>query len=158
MVAFTLFMCISTVLAALPDQFTELPSNTGGLPHQMPTESFSGYLNVTDTKSLHYVFLASENDMHKDPLVIWFNGGPGCSSLLAFMSEHGPWVINDGEDEIVRNPYSWIAQANMLYIESPAGVGFSWGGTENDLKHFDYSQSKDALAALKSFYVKFPWM
>jgi len=158
MVAFTFLMCLCTVLANQADKFTELPSNSGDLPHQMPSDSYSGYLNVTDTKSLHYVFLSSQSDLNKDPLVIWFNGGPGCSSLLAFMQETGPWVINDGQAKIVQNPHPWNAKANMLYIESPAGVGFSWGGEANDLKHYDYSQSKDAFAALESFYVKFPWM
>lgn len=44
----------------------------------------------------------------------------------------------------------------MLYIESPAGVGFSIGNDTRDLKHSDTSQSKDAFVALEAFFVKFP--
>lgn len=44
----------------------------------------------------------------------------------------------------------------MLYIESPAGVGYSIAGDPEDEIHTDLSQSEDALAALKDFYEKFP--
>ena len=98
-----------------------------------PTNTYSGYLPVTETKSLHYVFAESMNDPVNDPIVIWFNGGPGCSSMLGFMQENGPVVIDDGEDFIKTNPYPWNTAANMLWIESPAGVGYSVAGTEQDL-------------------------
>lgn len=44
----------------------------------------------------------------------------------------------------------------MLYIESPAGVGFSIAKTEKAANHNDMSQSEDTYAALLSFYDKFP--
>lgn len=97
------------------------------------TDMYSGYLPVTETKSLHYVFAESMNDPSSDPVVIWFNGGPGCSSMLAFMQENGPLAIDDGEDYIKTNPFPWNTKANMLWIESPAGVGYSLAGTEEDL-------------------------
>jgi len=113
-------------------------------------------LDVSATKALHYIFIESQSAPATDPVVIWFNGGPGCSSLLGFMQEHGPFVINDNSTEIIQNPYPWTANASMLYIESPAGVGWSVGNTTADLKHSDMSQSKDAFKALESFYNKFP--
>ena len=45
--------------------------------------AFSGYLNVSDAKALHYLFFESKNAPETDPVLIWFNGGPGCSSMLA---------------------------------------------------------------------------
>jgi carboxypeptidase C (cathepsin A) len=44
----------------------------------------------------------------------------------------------------------------LLYIESPAGVGFSIGETVKDRIHNDMTSSKDALAALLDWYNKFP--
>ena len=67
------------------DQFTQLPNFT----NPMPTASYSGYLNVSNSKALHYVFLTSQNTT-ADPVLIWFNGGPGCSSLLGLFQENGP--------------------------------------------------------------------
>jgi len=122
----------------------------------MQTNSYSGYLTVSSSKALHYVFLESMNNTDTDPVVVWFNGGPGCSSLLAFMQEHGPFVLEDGATNITENPYPWIARANMLYIESPAGVGYSVANRSSDLFTNDLQQSEDALIALGAFYEKFP--
>ena len=59
---------------------------------------YSGYLDIPDShKSLHYIFVESQRDPTTDPLIIWYNGGPGCSSMLGFAQEHGPYVVPDGE-------------------------------------------------------------
>ena len=43
---------------------------------------YSGYLNTTlSDRQIHYVFVAARQEPEKAPLLIWFNGGPGCSSL-----------------------------------------------------------------------------
>jgi serine carboxypeptidase-like clade 1 len=50
---------------------------------------FSGYLNTEDPgRQLHYIFVLSQNAPATDPVVLWLNGGPGCSSLLGFIQEH----------------------------------------------------------------------
>ena len=53
------------------------------------------------------------------------NGGPGCSSLLGLITEIGPFVIEDGERDFTTNPFPWNKKANLLFFESPSGVGFS---------------------------------
>lgn len=65
-------------------------------------------------------------------------------------------MINDGETFIENNPYPWNKRANVLWLESPAGVGYSYAGTQQDLSTNDMIQSQDALTALKAWYVKFP--
>lgn len=55
------------------------------------------------------------------------------------------------------NEYSWNNQSNVLYIESPSGVGYSIAANNtNDIAHTDMSSSQDAFNALKVFYSKFP--
>ena len=110
---------------------------------------------MTDSKSLHYVFIESLSKS-SDPILVWFNGGPGCSSLLGLFQEHGPFVFDDGETVIKPNPFPWNQRANLLYLESPAGVGFSVANNTDDLLHSDMSQSEDAFAALRQFYQAFP--
>jgi len=91
-----------------------------------------------------------------DPVLLWFNGGPGCSSLLAFFQEHGPYVIDDNENYIKKNDWPWNLRANVMYLESPAGIGYSVANGEGDGTFDDLTQSQDTYAALDQFYKKFP--
>lgn len=154
-IASLMLMTVAAVMAAPDaDAVTSLP-NVGPLPSKW----YSGYLNVNSEKALFYVFIQSEQSPtspETDPVVVWFNGGPGCSSLLALFQEHGPFVFDDGETVIKPNPYPWTSRANMLYIENPAGVGYTVAATDDAMSHNDLTQSEDALEAIKSFFVKFP--
>lgn len=67
-------------------------------------------------------------DPGKD-LIIWMNGGPGCSSLLALSSENGPFTFFGSEPK--PNPYSWTNAANILFISQPVGVSFTTGTANN---------------------------
>ena len=55
----------------------------------------AGYLDVGAGKHLHYMLSESEKAPAKDPLVFWFNGGPGCSSLDGFFYEHGAFHVTE---------------------------------------------------------------
>ena len=140
-----------SVLAAPKDELM------GRLPmtSDFSSPTYSGYLAASETKRLHYVFAESLDNPKTDPVLIWFNGGPGCSSMLGFMQENGPRVVDDGEDYLKENAETWNKRANVLWLESPAGVGWSYG-SKADMTTNDDQQSIDALAALKSWYEKFP--
>lgn len=126
---------------------------------QMPDLSFglySGYVDIPNTKkSLHYLAALSQNDPLKDPIIVWFNGGPGCSSLLGFAQEHGPYALPDGATTFIRNDYSWNNEANVFYIESPAGVGFSICGDATECVFDDENSAEDNLAVLLGLLQKF---
>lgn len=67
--------------------------------NQMPDLSFglySGYVDVTGKKKLHYMAALSKAGAKTSPNIVWFNGGPGCSSMLGFLQEHGPYALEDG--------------------------------------------------------------
>ena len=134
------------------DQVQVLP-DCGPLASPM----YSGYLNTTSpSKQLHYIYVESTSiNATTDPVVIWLNGGPGCSSLLGAFQENGPFIFDDGQNYIKPNMYAWNSRANILYIESPANVGFSIGGPK-DWNFTDMSQSIDLFAAVQSFFVLFP--
>lgn len=87
---------------------------------------FADYLPVSGgKKSLFYWYHEAIESPEKKPLVLWLNGGPGCSSLGGMFSENGPFVL-DQDLKVTLNPYSWNKVANMLFLEQPAGVGFSY--------------------------------
>lgn len=118
---------------------------------------YSGYLDIADTtNSLHYMFVESQATPGTDPLIIWFNGGPGCSSMLGWAQEHGPWIMENGTDYFIENPYSWNLRANMLYIESPAGVGFSYCGSTEDCTFNDETAADQNLLAVLKWFELYP--
>lgn len=144
--------------ALLQEAVTNLPGY--GEP---PAPQWSGYLDAsaveTGTK-LHYWFAEAEvAHASTMPVVLWLNGGPGSSSILGMLQEHGPLLIN-ATGGLMRNPYAWTKQANLLVLESPAGVGYSFcaamkaGGNCNNT---DISTARAARAALQDFFrTKFP--
>lgn len=73
----------------------------------------------------------------------------------AFM-ENGPFVFSETNYTMYTNPYSWNRNANMLYIESPAGVGYSVLGDLSNNNTNDAITGQDNLQALIAFFAKFP--
>jgi len=51
--------------------------------------------------------------------------------MLAFMQENGPYQQDDATGDLLVNEYSWNKEASVLYIEQPAGVGYSYCDHEN---------------------------
>ena len=97
---------------ALLDQVTNLP----GLSWEPNFNQFSGYLNIPDTqKFIHYWLVESESNPETDPIVFWTNGGPGCSGLIGFMTEQGPFRP-DSEGNFDENTYAWNKIANMIFL------------------------------------------
>ena len=150
----TFTACILAVVAMAADEsdrMGQLPNTT-----DFSSPTYSGFLKASDTKKLHYVFAESYDDPANDPVLIWFNGGPGCSSMLGFMQENGPFRMDSGTGEVHASADGWNREANVLYIEQPAGVGFSYCGTKEDCTFDDESSAKDNLAVVLEWFTKFP--
>ena len=147
----SLLLIQSYLTAPEEDKVTSLPD------YSYDGILYSGYLNVSSTKKYHYVLSFSKEDPDKKPLVAWFNGGPGCSSLDGWANEHGPMFL-DKNGKFVLNNYSWVKEANIIYIESPGDVGFSYinSTAEEDLRTDDNTTARDNLNALLDFFEKFP--
>ncbi|KAK4415205.1 Serine carboxypeptidase 24 [Sesamum alatum] len=132
------------------------------LPGQPPVgfSQFSGYVAVNDEegRALFYWLTEATSNAHTKPLVLWLNGGPGCSSVAYGASEEiGPFRINKDASSLYLNKYSWNRVANILFVESPAGVGFSYTNTSSDLKDSgDKRTAEDALIFLIRWMSRFP--
>ena len=51
----------------------------------------SDYIPISATERLYFALAESRNDPETDPLIVWLQGGPGCSSMLAMFTENGPY-------------------------------------------------------------------
>jgi carboxypeptidase C (cathepsin A) len=73
-------------------------------------------------------------------------------------SESGLYRIQQFTDppKLGLNPFSWNNISNNLFIEAPAGVGFSYCDTPAGCRHTDTSTANDNLAAVKSFLAAYP--
>ncbi|XDB56834.1 hypothetical protein AB1E18_010295 [Capra hircus] len=126
-----------------------------GLAKQPSFRQYSGYLKGSGSKRLHYWFVESQKDPKSRPVVLWLNGGPGCSSLDGLLTEHGPFLIQPDGVTLEYNPYSWNLIANVLYLESPAGVGFSYSDDKSYATN-DTEVAQSNFEALKDFFRLFP--
>ena len=84
--------------------------------------------------------------------------GPGCSSLEGGLSESGLYRIQEftTPPTLGVNPYSWGNKTNNIFMEAPAGVGFSYCTTAEGCDHTDTSTAQDNLAAIVSFFTAYP--
>jgi hypothetical protein len=76
--------------------------------------------------SMFFWFFESRKDPRNAPLSLYLGGGPGSTSLGGATAENGPCYINSDSNSTTLNPWSWNNKVNMLYIDQPVQVGFSY--------------------------------
>jgi cathepsin A (carboxypeptidase C) len=113
----------------------------------------SGYLDADGGAKYFFWLFESKGDPAKDPLVMWLNGGPGCSSILGLFSENGPCKVNADGSGTTPNPYSWNAKANVIYVDQPAATGFSTGLPTT---HDEDGVASNMLTFLNNFFKELP--
>lgn len=138
--------------AYAPDQIVALP----GFDGPFPSKQYSGYLTAGNGKThLHYWYVESELSPATAPTVAWFNGGPGCSSLDGFFYEQGPFELSSDGANLTLREYRWNRIANMLFIEAPVGVGFSYSD-DLDYQNNDDRAATENMEAINYFFSLFP--
>ncbi|XP_073122275.1 serine carboxypeptidase-like 42 isoform X1 [Henckelia pumila] len=120
---------------------------------------YAGYVDVDVTKgrSLFYYFVEAEEDPNHKPLTLWLNGGPGCSSMGGgAFTELGPFFPTGNGRGLRINSKSWNKASNLLFVESPAGVGWSYSNTSSDYTTGDASTANDMHMFMMGWFKKFP--
>ncbi|EJU04544.1 serine carboxypeptidase [Dacryopinax primogenitus] len=116
--------------------------------------TYTGYIDVDyGAKHLWFYFFESRHNPDKDDVIMWINGGPGCSSATGLFMELGPCLINPegtGENRTKYNPYGWNEVANIFFLDQPVGVGYSYADFGETV-----STSEDAAKNVQAFIVIF---
>ncbi|KAI7895973.1 prepro-carboxypeptidase Z [Mucor mucedo] len=114
---------------------------------------YSGYLDMGPNNHYFFWFFESKSNPDARPLTAWLNGGPGCSSMIGLWQENGPCRSHGDGTEIGYNANTWTHFSNMLFIDQPNGVGYSYG----DPLQFNVEQGATQFyEALQLFYEVFP--
>ncbi|KAL6522131.1 Serine carboxypeptidase-like 42 [Orobanche minor] len=119
---------------------------------------YAGYVDVDgkNGRSLFYYFVEAEENPDEKPLTLWFNGGPGCSSIGGgAFSELGPFFPRADGRGLKINSKSWNKASNLLFVESPAGVGWSYSKKYSDYNTGDENTARDMYKFLLIWYNKF---
>ncbi|CAL9022463.1 unnamed protein product [Prunus brigantina] len=143
----------SNIIKTLPSFRGDFPFNTKD-DNEFMTLTIQRYVGVgaMDDVQLFYYFFESEGSPEYDPLVLWFNGGPGCSTFSGFLNENlGPLSFDylnsiGNKPKLKLNPYSWTKVANIIFVDEPVGTGFSYAKTWEG-----YSNIRDTLSAVQTY-------
>ncbi|KAL4442630.1 hypothetical protein ABPG74_007032 [Tetrahymena malaccensis] len=115
---------------------------------------YPGLVKLKDDSDIFYILFESRSNSSTDPLILWLNGGPGCSSLLGLFQELGPYRVTK-DITLVSNPYSWNNNASVLFVDQPIGTGFSSLGKSKILKT-EEEISQDMHQVLQNFLQAYP--
>ncbi|XP_004297368.1 PREDICTED: serine carboxypeptidase-like 50 [Fragaria vesca subsp. vesca] len=130
------------------------------LPKQaLPTKS--GYLpvNPTSNSAIYYTFYEAQtpiSPLSQTPLLIWLQGGPGCSSMIGNFFELGPWRVNFHKKPseplaLEPNSGSWNRIFGLLFLDNPIGSGFSIAAKPEEIPTNQLGVAKHLFTAITKF-------
>ncbi|KAL8491137.1 hypothetical protein ACS0TY_022970 [Phlomoides rotata] len=146
-------------LAVSQSTVKTLPGYSGNLPFKLET----GYISVGESEEieLFYYFLESERNPKEDPLLLWQSGGPGCSSLSGIAFGIGPFTFdvasfNGSLTPLIPWQHSWTKIANVIFIDSPVGTGFSYTTQAKSFHSSDTLTAKHVDTFLRKWLMNHP--
>ncbi|KAL4888994.1 Alpha/Beta hydrolase protein [Aspergillus ambiguus] len=142
-----------------------LPNASQFEVHSLPDSaslppSWAGRLIVPGTEEGNAMFFwlfRAEDKTYDENLIsaVWFNGGPGCSSLIGLTTGNGPVSFSGNSTRLVQNPHSWTKLGHVLYVDQPVGTGYSPASVPYPVKNNDRVAS-DFSKWLRSLFLTFP--
>ncbi|KAI5640693.1 serine carboxypeptidase domain-containing protein [Phthorimaea operculella] len=117
--------------------------------------SHSGFITVNEEcdSNLFFWYFPHYN-VTKVPWIIWLNGGPGDSSMIGLFEEIGPVKIEDGI--VKRRNVTWASDYSLLFIDSPAGAGFSFTRRNDGYATSSEQVGEELYEFLSQFLEMFP--
>jgi len=136
-----------------------------GQPKDSQLILYAGHLSFSppdstiepEKDSYGFFFLNKARHIANRPvLLVWLNGGPGCSSFDGSLMEVGPLrMVLKGDGALKEADAAWNEYANMLFIDQPTGTGYSYGPQPNYVHELDVS-SANLVNLLARFFKIFP--
>ncbi|XP_010447670.1 PREDICTED: serine carboxypeptidase-like 29 [Camelina sativa] len=152
----TAHLCEAGLSQKEQDKVSKLP----GQDFNVSFAHYSGFVTTNEKlgRALFYWLFEAVEDAKSKPLVLWLNGGPGCSSVAFGEAEEiGPFHIKSDGKTLYLNQYSWNQAANILFLDAPVGVGYSYSNTSSDLQtNGDKRTAQDSLKFLLKWVERFP--
>ncbi|KAM0973565.1 hypothetical protein ACFX2J_016726 [Malus domestica] len=139
------------------DKIDALP----GQPEGVNFNHYAGYVTVDPKagRESFYYFVESPQNSSTNPLVVSLHGGPGGCSPFGYgaLEELGPFRVSSDNKTLISNDYAWNNVANVLFLETPLGTGFSYSNTSSDYETVgDQSTAEDNYVFLVNWLERFP--
>ncbi|KAJ7606572.1 alpha/beta-hydrolase [Mycena polygramma] len=120
-----------------------------------PAVSRAGYIGLkgdsdASPKRSFFWYFEAEHDAEKAPIILTIGGGPGTTGMLNPMAAQGPCIVV--ENGTVPNPDRWTEHFNLLALDHPVGVGFSYGTKVNNSR----TAAIDVYDFLQKFFYLYP--
>ncbi|KAM0830710.1 hypothetical protein ACQ4PT_066036 [Festuca glaucescens] len=154
-----LLLIVVIVQSEKQQQNTTVVSNLPGYHGPLPFSLQTGYVEVDESNGirLFYYFVRLERSPAEDPVLLWLTGGPGRSAFSGLVYEIGPLSFQshsyvDGLPELVYRPDSWTKVANIIFLDSPVGAGFSYAATDDGYKSSDTQTVNQIAIFLTKWY------
>ncbi len=112
-------------------------------------------VNKTYNSNLFFWFIRkTSSNWEAAPLLLWLQGGPGCSSMFSLFGETGPFIIT--KQGLRRRRYAWTNDYNVLYIDQPVGVGYSFTNSKKGYISTQEEVGEHLYRALVQFFQLYP--
>jgi len=117
-------------------------------------KQYTGYIDLEEEdKHFFFWFFEARHKPKDAPVILWLNGGPGCSSLTGLFFELGPSEIGPDIKPVSRE-YAWNNHANLIFLDQPVNTGFSY--SESESVKDSVTAGEDVYAFLELFFKQFP--
>lgn len=134
-------------------RFSEARQRSSVAPLLKNIISNAGYFTVEpkyNSNLFFWFFRAKDGKWQNAPLIVWLQGGPGCSSMFGIFGEHGPFFVPKGKP--IQRKYAWTNVYNVLYIDQPVGTGYSFTNSSKGYINSQEMVADHLYKALAQFY------